>query len=172
MLCGFQLWILSIRAWWEGGVWKNIRKGWVDFFRFVRLKWVIGLRSTFCMTCSVRMRLWGQPSRSCLVFLAVRRLRWNVTFITSVHDWEVVLISFFFYILYSLKLRAGGDKKIYWIRSKRLMCEVRSQKMCLVPPLERSVWSRCSLKFGGWFLCIWRIQRNLMFKTLKIVRGQ
>jgi hypothetical protein len=39
-----------------------------------------------------------------------------------VHDWEVELIAFFFYILYSLKLRAGADNKIYWIHFKRLMC--------------------------------------------------
>jgi hypothetical protein len=44
-------------------------------------------------------------------------LLWNITFIISVHDWEVDLITSFFNLLYSLRLRQGGEDNICWIPS-------------------------------------------------------
>jgi hypothetical protein len=47
-------------------------------------------------------------------------------FTRPVHDWEVDLVSSFFELLYSLKVRQGGEDRICWIPSKRRKFEVRS----------------------------------------------
>lgn len=42
-------------------------------------------------------------------------LHWNVLFILPVHDWELEVISRFLIVLYSQKIRVGGEDKICWI---------------------------------------------------------
>jgi hypothetical protein len=53
-------------------------------------------------------------------------LQWNIFFTRPVHDWEVDLVSSFFELLYSLRVRQGGEDRICWIPSKRRKFEVRS----------------------------------------------
>jgi len=36
-------------------------------------------------------------------------LQWNITFIKSLHDWKVELVTSFFNLLYPLMLRGGGE---------------------------------------------------------------
>jgi hypothetical protein len=45
-------------------------------------------------------------------------LQWNVSFTKPMNDWEVDLVTPFFDLLYSLKLRQGSEDKICWIPSK------------------------------------------------------
>jgi hypothetical protein len=40
---------------------------------------------------------------------------WNILFSRPVYDWEVEVISRFFELLYSFKVRYEGDDKICWI---------------------------------------------------------
>ena len=42
-------------------------------------------------------------------------LHWNVLFILPVHDWELEVISRFLIVLYSQRIRVGGEDKICWI---------------------------------------------------------
>jgi hypothetical protein len=53
-------------------------------------------------------------------------LHWNVQFIRPVHDWELEGVSCFFALLYSQKIRFGGEDKICWVPSKRDTFEVKS----------------------------------------------
>jgi hypothetical protein len=46
-------------------------------------------------------------------------LQWNRFFNRSVHVWEKYLVSSFFELLYSIRLRQGGEDNICWIPSKR-----------------------------------------------------
>jgi hypothetical protein len=48
----------------------------------------------------------------------------NLSFIKPMQDWEVDLVHLI--LLYSLRLRQGGEDKICWIPSKRRKFEVRS----------------------------------------------
>jgi hypothetical protein len=41
----------------------------------------------------------------------------NILFTRPVHDWEVEVVSRFFELLYSLKIRYEGEDKICWIPS-------------------------------------------------------
>jgi hypothetical protein len=52
-------------------------------------------------------------------------LQW-ISFTRLVHDWEVDLVTSFFDLLYSLRLRQGIKDKICWIHSKRRTFEVIS----------------------------------------------
>jgi hypothetical protein len=52
-------------------------------------------------------------------------IQWNVSFLISVQDWEVDLVIVFSGLLYSFRLRQGGDDRIRWIPSKGMKFEVR-----------------------------------------------
>jgi hypothetical protein len=52
-------------------------------------------------------------------------IQWNVYFVRSAQDWEVVLVLAFFEELYSFRRRQGSDDYIRWIPSKRKKFEVR-----------------------------------------------
>ena len=41
---------------------------------------------------------------------------WNVRFIQFVHDWKLDVVSHFFELLYSQKIRSGGGDKICWVQ--------------------------------------------------------
>ena len=47
-------------------------------------------------------------------------------FYKTMHDWEVDLVSSFFELLYSIRLRQDSDDIVCWIPSKRRKFEVRS----------------------------------------------
>lgn len=59
-------------------------------------------------------------------------LQWNISFTRLVHDWKVDLVTSFFDLLYSLRLRQGGVDEIYWIPSKRQTFEVKILLSCNV----------------------------------------
>jgi hypothetical protein len=40
--------------------------------------------------------------------------QWNVSFIRDAHDWEVDVFASFFNLLYSFRLRQGGEDKLRW----------------------------------------------------------
>jgi hypothetical protein len=45
--------------------------------------------------------------------------KWNITFIKSVHDWEVEMVTLFFNLLYCIRLSQGGEDRSCWILSKK-----------------------------------------------------
>jgi hypothetical protein len=59
--------------------------------------------------------------------------QWNVNFLRAAHNWEVDLFTSFFNLLYSFKLRWGGEDKLCWVPSKRGLFDVRSYYNVLVP---------------------------------------
>jgi len=63
----------------------------------------------------------------------------NITFIISVHDWEVDSITSIYILLYLLSLRRGGKDKICWIPSTREVFDVRSFYNLLIPPMTFSL---------------------------------
>jgi hypothetical protein len=61
-------------------------------------------------------------------------LQRNITFTKPMIDCEVELVSLFFNLLYSLRLRRGGEDKIGWIpSSKRQTFDVRSSSPLPLP---------------------------------------
>jgi hypothetical protein len=50
--------------------------------------------------------------------------QWNINFLKVAHNWEVNLFTSFFNLLYSIKLRQGGEDKLYWVPSKRGLFDV------------------------------------------------
>ena len=50
--------------------------------------------------------------------------RWSISFTRLVHDWEVDFVTFFD-LLYSNRLRQGGEDKLCWIPSNKRKFEVR-----------------------------------------------
>jgi hypothetical protein len=46
-------------------------------------------------------------------------IQWNISFTRPMHDWEVDLVTSFFDLLYSIRLRQGGEDKMCWISSKK-----------------------------------------------------
>jgi hypothetical protein len=119
-------------------VWKHIRRGWGVFSRFVRYEVGDGTKIRFWHD------LWcgDQPlkeSFSELFSIACCKEAWvadhlqfsngnSVEFIfyQTCADWEVELVTAFFNVLYSLRVRQGGEDSIWWIPSKRRKFEVRS----------------------------------------------
>jgi hypothetical protein len=70
---------------------------------------------------------------------------WDILFTRPVHDWEVEVVSRFFEVLYSLKVRYEGEDKICWIPSKRKSFEVKSYYNVSFVPIHssfpwKSIW--------------------------------
>jgi hypothetical protein len=68
----------------------------------------------------------------------------NVQFFQHTHDWELE-VTHFFALLYSQKIRCGGEDKICWILSKRNNFEVKSYYKSLFTPTQafapwKSIW--------------------------------
>jgi hypothetical protein len=63
-------------------------------------------------------------------------IHWNIFFTRPVHDWEVEVVSVFFELLYSQRVRQGGEDKICWIPSKRKSFEVKSYYQVLSTPVS------------------------------------
>jgi hypothetical protein len=53
-------------------------------------------------------------------------IHWHVLFTRPMHDSEVEVVSSFFELLYSQRVRHGGEDKLCWIPSKRKSFEVKS----------------------------------------------
>jgi hypothetical protein len=67
---------------------------------------------------------------------------WNILFTRPVHDWEVEVVSRFFEMLYSLKLRYEGEDKICRIPSRRKSFEVKSYYNVSSIPIHSSFPSK------------------------------
>jgi hypothetical protein len=61
---------------------------------------------------------------------------WHVLFTWPVEDWEVELVSRFFELLYSQKVRYGGEDKLCWIPSKTKSFEVKLYYQVLSNPIS------------------------------------
>jgi len=59
-------------------------------------------------------------------------LQWNLSFIIYIQDRKVDLVIAFYGMLYSLRLRQGGENRIWWIPSEREKFEGRFFKSYLV----------------------------------------
>jgi hypothetical protein len=59
--------------------------------------------------------------------------QWNVSFIRTLHDWEMEVFALFFNLLYLSKAGQGGEDKLCWVFSKRELFDVRSFYNVLVP---------------------------------------
>jgi hypothetical protein len=53
-------------------------------------------------------------------------IQWNTSFTKPRHDWKVDLVTSFFDLFYSIRLRQGGEDKICWTSSKKRRFEVSS----------------------------------------------
>jgi hypothetical protein len=63
---------------------------------------------------------------------------WNILFTRPVQDWEVEVMSRFFELLHSIKVRYEGEDKICWIPSRRKSFEVKSYYKILSSPIHSS----------------------------------
>ena len=67
------------------------------------------------------------------------------------HDWELEEVTHFFALMYSQKIRCGGEDKMCWIPSKRNIFEVKSYYHSLSSPAQAFVpWNS-----------IWRVKAPL-----------
>jgi hypothetical protein len=125
------------------GLWKNIRRGWGIFLYLSNMRWVTGLRSSFglCGDHPLKASFSELFSIACCEASVAdhmqffnSNIQWYISFTRPVHDWKVDLVISFFNILYSLKLRRGGEDKICWIPSRRRTFKVRSFFHALYTP--------------------------------------
>jgi hypothetical protein len=99
------------------GLWKNIRKGWETFSRFIRYEVGDGGRTRFWhdLWCGdtvlkeVFPDLFG-IARVKDAFVADNMeilggsIQWNVNFVRKAHDWEVDVFASFFQVLHSTRV--------------------------------------------------------------------
>jgi hypothetical protein len=64
-------------------------------------------------------------------------IHWNIIFTRHVHDWKVEVVSVFFELLYSQRLRHGGEDATCSIPSKRKSFEVKSCYQVLSNPVGK-----------------------------------
>ena len=62
-------------------------------------------------------------------------VKWNVTFIRRVHDWEVEVLNSFYKLLYSHTMHGEGEDRMWWIPSHKGKFEVRSFTGSLLPKI-------------------------------------
>jgi len=60
-------------------------------------------------------------------------LKWNIIFLSTAHHWKIDLFTSLFTLLYSIRVRRGGDDRICWIPSRRGLFDVGSYYNVLVP---------------------------------------
>jgi hypothetical protein len=70
---------------------------------------------------------------------------WNILFSRPVHDWEVEVVSRFFEMLYTLKIRSEGEDKMCWIPARKKSFQVKSYYKVLSSPIQssfpwKSIW--------------------------------
>jgi hypothetical protein len=51
--------------------------------------------------------------------------QWNINFLKAAHDWKMDFLSFLFTLLYSIRVREGGEDRLCWILFKRGLFDVR-----------------------------------------------
>jgi hypothetical protein len=61
-------------------------------------------------------------------------IHWNIIFTRPIHDWEVEVVSRFFELLYSQRVRHRGEDTICWIPFKKKLFEVKSYYQVLSNP--------------------------------------
>jgi hypothetical protein len=139
------------------GVWKCIRRGWDVFAIHVSFEVGDGYRVLFWhdVWCEeLPLKLLPELftivcGKDTLVAENMQRqngnILWNILFTRHVQDWEVEVVSRFFELLYSIKVRYEGDDKICWIPSRRKSFEVKSYYKILSSPIHfsftwKSIW--------------------------------
>ena len=159
------------------GVWKRISRGWGVFFEIGRYK--VGDGTKIYGVGIIRQRI---LFRNCLVLLLVRRrglwiicsflmIIFSVTYLWLEADLMIVFDD----LMYSLRLRQGGEDRIWWIPSKRRKLEARSFFLVLsslggfIFSLKEYLDSQCFIesesRCGCWLLerfwlwIIWRREK-------------
>jgi hypothetical protein len=129
------------------GVWKCIRRGWAGFANHVRFEVGDGSKVLFwhdvwcgeqplknifpeLFTIACRKDVWVAETMQ----IHNGSIHWHVLFTRPVQDWEVELVSRFFEMLYSQRVRIGGEDQMCWIPSKRKFFEVKSYYQVLSHP--------------------------------------
>jgi hypothetical protein len=120
-------------------VWKCIRRGWEGFAQHVRFDIGDGTKVLFwhevwCGEHPLKLVYPDLFNIACNKDVWVKEcmerpndiLHWNVQLFLPVHDWELEEVTHFFALLYSQKIRCGGEDKICWIPSKRNTFDVKS----------------------------------------------
>jgi hypothetical protein len=59
-------------------------------------------------------------------------LQWDVSFVQGAHDWEVNVLTSFYTLLYSIRVRREGEDKLWWAPSRKGEFDVRSFYRVLV----------------------------------------
>jgi hypothetical protein len=98
--------------------------------------------------------------------------KWNINFLIAVHDWEVDLCASFFNLVYSVRVRPGGENKICWVPSKTWLFDVRSYYSILVPYdithfLLRNIWRNkvpLGVTFFAWSAALGKIHIDTLRK--------
>lgn len=96
-------------------MWKNIKRKWGDFSRFVRFEVGSGAKIKFwhnewCEDLILKTSLpemfsisrFKEVSMADHLQFSSNIIQWNINFIRPVYDWEVELITLFFNLLYSI----------------------------------------------------------------------
>jgi hypothetical protein len=83
--------------------------------------------------------------------------KWNITFIRSMHVWEIEMVTSFFNHLYSIRLNRGSEDRIYWLPFKRQTFEVRFFYHALNPLTSisfpcKSIWENKAPKRVSFFV--------------------
>jgi len=94
-------------------------------------------------------------------------LQWNINFIRTIHDREVDFFILFFNLLYCIKLRRGGQYKLYWARSKIGMFEVISFCNALLPHDRKSTWRNKTLMNVDFFAWTATLEEILTMDNLR-----
>lgn len=116
-----------------------MKMGWEEFFSYTRFKAGDGSKirlwnDKWCANQVLKDIFLNFYSIACVkdAFMAYylelpsHFHQWNVSFIIDAHNWEVDVFTSFFKLLYSFKLRQGGEEKLRWDLSKRGIFDVKS----------------------------------------------
>jgi hypothetical protein len=140
------------------GVWKSIRRGWDAFA--VHVRYEIGNGSKVLFWHDVWCGEIPLKTLFSELFLIARgkdawveenmqrqngTILWNILFSRPVHDWEVEVVSRFFEMLYTLKIRSEGEDKMCWIPARKKSFQVKSYYKVLSSPIQssfpwKSIW--------------------------------
>ena len=134
------------------GLWKNIRKDWVQFAQYLR----------FEVGDGTRIKFWTDPwcesgplkeafpelyniSRDKEAWVADHLnyqnevVTWSLNFIRPAHDWELEMISSFMDVLYQSGVKGYGPDKVWWQNSSGKGFQVKSFYKTLLPSIGTSV---------------------------------
>uniref|UniRef100_A0A2N9GCJ9 Reverse transcriptase zinc-binding domain-containing protein n=1 Tax=Fagus sylvatica TaxID=28930 RepID=A0A2N9GCJ9_FAGSY len=149
-------------------LWKYIRKGWEIFsnhlymqvgngvrIRFWHDRWCGEelLRLTFSELYSIDRD--KDASIANLMSFESRMMHWNLSFIRSVHDWELKSLSSFMDCIYASPLKGEGDDHIGW-GSPANQFAVKRFYRYLIPPLSilfpwKIIWKAKVLPWVAFF---------------------